>query len=79
MVMGKGIYLMLWFFYWRERREGEIQGSRKVVMSSWEIMLNKHMDTEKGVRDGKQGRSFLDIYLRLRTGHCVQSVCVDTC
>lgn len=50
--------------------------SRKVVMSSWEIMFNKHMDREKGVRDGKQGRSFWDIYLRLRMGNCVQSVCI---
>lgn len=66
MLVRKGIYhLMLWFFYWRGRREGEVQVSRKVVMSSWEIMFNKHMDREKGVRDGKQGISFWDIYLRL--------------
>lgn len=75
MVVGKGIYyLMLWFFYWRGRREGEIQGSTKVVISSSEMMFNKHMDMEKGVRDEKQGRSLWDIYLRLCMGKCVQSV-----
>lgn len=53
MVIGKGYTTVLWFFL-LEEREGEIQRSRKVVMSSWEIMFNKHMDREKGVRDGKQ-------------------------
>ena len=45
-----------------------------MVMSSLEMMFNKHIDMEKGVRDEKQGRSLWDIYLRLCMGKCVQSV-----